>query len=769
MGKFIRLRMIRAIVLSCLIPISAFSCQKSRDPVAPVSVRSEDLSPGTENNLIEKDYMPGEVLVVLTDEAEASKGKNFFSGLHLSPLREKAYHWGTLHRMSITDGTSVEDMCEILKSDPRVKIAEPNFLVHFCEAPYTPNDPMWENPNDADNDPRTTIWEQWGPAKLGASLVWNDTKGDEEVIVAVLDTGIRRWHEDLWDSVWINEVEYQNPDDGIDNDNNGWIDDWWGWNCWEQNNVPYDIDGSNVYHGSACAGVIAAMQDNGIGCSGLAPHVRVMAIRANCGILTTGPVDNVVEGWDYAKTNGADIISMSFYVDNPTEVLELAAYDTWDNGNGPVMFAAAGNFNGTTVKYPAGYDCVIAVSAVCPFTNAGVPHDEERISPSWGGWGWGSSYGDHIDVSGYGERYYTTWGGNDTEYWDGVHHWFFNGTSCATPTCAGVMALIMSYNPGHDGNWYRARIIQTADDIMDPGFDIYTGNGRINAFRGAYGSDRFSGLEDENGFVPLDLTQDGIELYDSIDDVSTDNPYADKWDLYKITADSTGCAEIYLDIFTWGEDIDMAIFADPSMSEMISESTGENHADSSFEITDISVTEGSTYYLSVYSPDLGNSTTYGLKINYIVNSLDIVHESVAPVTAAAGDTDVPFLKLTFGTKCSSTLDEIILNKHSTGQLGLLGALKLYVDSNGSGIFDAGDTLIGSDINPTFNRTRFSDLALEFSVDNPLVLFAVADIDPAIDPGSQCYISMETYKDVTVEAADVGYSQFPISSGVVGIE
>jgi hypothetical protein len=392
-----------------------------------------------------------------------------------------------------------------------------------------------------------------------------------------------------------------------------------------------------------------------------------------------------------------------------------------------------------------------------------------RISPDWGGWTWGSTYGEHIGVSGYGERYYTTWGGADDEYWDGVNHWFFNGTSCATPTCAGVMALIMSYHPGHDGNWYRARIEQTADDIMDPGFDINTGNGRINAFRGVYGSDRFSDLEDEQGFVQLDLAQDGIELYDSIHDVSTDNPFVDPWDLYKFTAGSTGCAEIYLDIFTWGEDIDMAIFADPSMSEIISESTGENHADSSFEITDIYVTEGTAYYLSVYSPDLGNSTTYGLKIDYVDNSLDIIYESIAPVTAVAGETDVPFLKLTFETKCSSILDEIILNKHSTCQLGLLGALKLYVDSNGSGNFDVGDTLIGSDINPTFSRTRFSDLALEFSVDDPLVLFAVADIDPSVDPGSQLYISMETYKDLALESTDVGYSQFPINSGIVEIE
>lgn len=759
----------RIFFLICLIVLSITGCGKSDNPVIQEPFRSEGLTTEIDSNLYGLDFMPGEILVVLTDEAEASIGSGFFSDLPLTPLREKAYNWGTLHCMGITDGTSVEDMCEFLKIDAKVRIAEPNYLVHFAEAPYTPNDPMWENPADPDDDPRNSIWEQWGPAKLGASIVWNDTKGDEELIVAVLDTGIRRTHEDLEDNVWINEIEYANPDDGIDNDNNGWIDDWWGWNCWEQNNVPYDIDGSNVYHGSACAGVIAAVQDNSIGCSGLAPNVRVMAIRANCGILAIGPVDNVVEGWDYAKTNGADIISMSFYVNSPTEVLETAAYDTWDDGNGPMMFAAAGNFNATTIKYPAGYDCVNAVSAVVPFTKSGVPHDEQRISPSWGGWTWGSTYGSHLSIAGYGERYYTTWGGNDDEYWDGVHHGFFNGTSCATPTCAGVMALIMSYNPGHDGYWYMDRIQQTADDLHEPGFDIHTGNGRINALRGVYGSDRFSDLEDENGFVELDLTHDGIELYDSIHNVSPDNPYADPWDLYKITSESDGCVEIYLDIFTWGEDVDMALFADPNLQVMLGSATGENHADSSYESMVTNVLEGNAYYLSVYTPDIGNSSTYGLKVDYIDYSLMIDSEDITPATASIGETIVPFLKLTFETPCISTLHRLVVNKHSSSPMGLLGMVRLYGDSDESGDLSGGDVMIAFDSNPSFNRTRFSGLWINFSYDEPLVLFIAADIDEGVAPGSEVYISLESYKDISVESPSIAYTQFPIVSGIVLIE
>jgi len=760
-----------AFALLLLIPVIAIQwlggCSSSDSPSLISLERSEDISYSPMFNPDEDLYLPGEVLVVLNDTIETGQGSDFFTGQPLSPVREKTYNWGTLHRMRITDDTTVEEMCGLLTEDARVRICEPNYIVHFAEAPYVPNDPMWESDADPDDDPRTSVWEQWGPAKLGASLVWNDTKGDENLIVAVLDTGIRFTHEDLHDNIWINEDEI--PDDGIDNDDNGWIDDWWGWNTWENNNIPFDLDESNVYHGTGCAGVIAGVQDNGIGVSGIAPNVRLMAIRADCGILLASAVDCVVEGWDYAKTNGADIVSMSFYVEPPSEVLETAAFDTWDNGNGPMLIAAAGNNNDMEVKYPAGYECVMAVAAAIPFTKDGVPHDELRITNTWGGWGWGSSYGGHLSIAGYGERYYSTYGSGDDQYWDGVNHWFFNGTSCACPTVSGCMALLLSSHPGHDGYWYRQRAELTADDLHEPGYDIQTGNGRINVFRAVYGSDRFTDIEDQNGFADLGSISGGIEIYDSIHDVSPDNPFADTTDLYRFTAESDGCIEIYLDIYTWGEDLDMTLYRNPWFSQVFAESTGENHADSSNESIMIYVHEGETFFLEVNSPALGNSTTYGLKINYLPNELSLEPVDIAPASVSAGEVDVPLLKLTFDVSCSAYLRELILNKHSTSPDGLFGSIDLYSDTDGSGDFTPSDELVASDPDPDFNRTRFGNMSIEFSNGNPLTIFVVADIAPSLDPGTEIYVSLETYRDLTLIQTGTEYTGFPVSSGVMLVE
>jgi hypothetical protein len=247
--------------------------------------------------------------------------------------------------------------------------------------------------------------------------------------------------------------------------------------------------------------------------------------------------------------------------------------------------------------------------------------DEGRIRIGWQGWWWGSTYGPLLNVMGFGERTYSTYGSGDSEYWDGVNHWFFNGTSCACPTVAGVLALVMSANPGHDGLWYWARLEDTADDLDVPGFDIQTGWGRVNAVRACFGSDRFEEAKDPDGFWPVSLDATTIAFnepfYDSIHDVAPSNPFYDPTDLYRIEAGLNAQFQIYLDIYTWGEDLDMILYSDKDMTNVVAQAVGPNHATSSFHTMTVDGTAGSVYYLKVFTPAVGNSTTYGLTIEYL--------------------------------------------------------------------------------------------------------------------------------------------------------
>jgi len=289
-----------------------------------------------------------------------------------------------------------------------VRYIEPDMKVHIQ---LVPNDPYWSL--------------QWGPQKIGADLAWDTTVGSHDVLVAVVDTGIDYNHPDLA----ANYVPL-----GYD-----WVN---------MDNDPMDDHG----HGTHCAGIIAAVLNNGIGIAGLA-QARVMAEK----VLTSGGWgywDWIANGIVHAADQGADIISMSLGGYEYSELLHEAVKYAYDSG--VLLVAAAGN-DATSIKsYPAAYDEVIAVAAT----------DNNDYTAWWSNWG------DWIELAAPGVDIYSTvpWG---YESW--------SGTSMAAPHVSGVTALVRSLYPDKSRDWVRLWLRYTGDDLGDPGFDVYYGYGRINA------------------------------------------------------------------------------------------------------------------------------------------------------------------------------------------------------------------------------------------------------------------------------------------------
>lgn len=220
-----------------------------------------------------------------------------------------------------------------IRRDGNVLYAEPNYYGRFAETiPTVPSDPSY-----------TSQW--WLPA-VGDRTLWALGKG-KGVIVAVIDTGVDLTHPDLTANLLAN-----------------------GYNYGDGNATPQDVLG----HGTKVAGIIAALQNNGVGVSGLAPDTKILPIKINPGGQGTFTSDKLARAIEYAVDNGAKIINLSLTVDSETQTVRNAIQSALDKG--VVMVAASGN-ESTTVAFPANMTGVIGVGAtgqaggVASFSNTG--------------------------------------------------------------------------------------------------------------------------------------------------------------------------------------------------------------------------------------------------------------------------------------------------------------------------------------------------------------------------------------------------------------
>lgn len=252
-----------------------------------------------------------------------------------------------LCRFVMEDPMQTYEMMEALKELDEVEFAEPNYMAFALGGTNALNVPNAAAPAPADGDPKPgsyhNTWAythsplyslQWGISAVHLPELWaaDQNNNNERAIIAILDTGVDIEHPDLAANIWTNPGETTN---GYDDDNNGFRDDLHGWDF--VNNTG-DIHDWNS-HGTHCAGIAAAVGDNGIGIAGANPKAYIMPI-AVLQSNGTGDVATIIQGINYAKNNGANVLSMSFGSYSNSIALEQALGQAYQNA---VLVAAAGN------------------------------------------------------------------------------------------------------------------------------------------------------------------------------------------------------------------------------------------------------------------------------------------------------------------------------------------------------------------------------------------------------------------------------------------
>ncbi len=392
-------------------------------------------------------YAPGEVLVKFNPSLSEQKVESMIADYKSRKL--KRIPRLDIYQVQIPEDVEVMDMVSMMDQDPDIDYAEPNYIAHMA---VTPNDSLFRYQYALYNEGQD-IGVPGSPqglprADIKATEAWEETKGDEEIIIAVLDTGIDMYHIDLFGKILHGGRDFVNEDFDATDDN---------------------------YHGTLVAGIAAADTNNYEGMAGVAWDCKILPVK----VLDeegTGTFSEVIEGIIWAADNGAHVINLSLGAEIGGESLEEAVRYAYEAS--VVVVAAAGN-EGGAVLYPAAYDAYcIAVAA--------TDNVDQRVTFLNSGGVWESNMGPEVDVAAPGENILSTvptwfWGPGSFPYAYG------SGTSVATPHVAGLAALIKNIKPWLTAGEIMDIIRFSADDVnssTNPGIDDFLGHGRINMEKG---------------------------------------------------------------------------------------------------------------------------------------------------------------------------------------------------------------------------------------------------------------------------------------------
>lgn len=419
------------------------------------------------------DITPGELLIRLTPDASAdlqnlhnkSPIAVLFSKYSVQSQKPVFPHSRTISNPSdnlnrtfllrFSVSANLPELKAAFEGSDLIEVVSYNYLRPTLADETVPNDPKYE--------------EQWSLPLIKMPQAWYIEKGNRDVVIAIVDSGIDYRHDDLAQKIWVNPGEI--PENDIDDDGNGYIDDVHGWDFTDAPNLQAEgdfLEGDNEPidesgHGTHVAGIAGAMPNNGIGIAGVAWNSSLMAVRAGLSVGGGSRMqdDDSAAAIVYATDNGASIINMSWGSAQHSFIIEDAI--NYAYANGVVLIGAAGNSQEGTSIFPAGYRKVISVAS----TN----QHRQRF--------YKSNFGASVDIGAPGNAILSTQIGNTYR--------ILTGTSMAAPHIAGVAALMLSKRSILTHDEVRQILVNTSDVVLQEDNDDpdpkLVGAGTLNAQR----------------------------------------------------------------------------------------------------------------------------------------------------------------------------------------------------------------------------------------------------------------------------------------------
>ena len=389
-----------------------------------------------------KSYIEGEVLIQLRqqDYAVTDKRARTLKALDVDVIKNLK---NNVYLVKLSKDDSVVSVTRRLGEYPDVEFAEPNYRRYITSV--IPNDPLFDS--------------QWAHENIQSGDAWEIQKGNESIIVALGDSGVDYTHKDLKDNVWTNDEEDWKASgpgyNGIDDDGDGYIDNYFGINAITGSGDPMDDEG----HGTHVAGIVGAEGNNSVGISGVNWHVSVMGVKFIT-IDGSGSIADEIEAIQFATSKGAKIFNMSFSGSYFSEIERYAIA----NAKEVLFITAAGNErtdNDDMPSYPANYDLPNIISVAASNQSDDLAYFSNQGKNT-------------VSVAAPGVSILSTLPGDD--------YGSLSGTSMATGYVTGLAALILAKSPYTSVANLKDRILRTVDTNANLQGKILTG-GRINAYR----------------------------------------------------------------------------------------------------------------------------------------------------------------------------------------------------------------------------------------------------------------------------------------------